>query len=60
MVLYRLMQTLHIFFCSGLLRFEDIDGSVWIGANCREEEVGYQWSDGKPFVYYNWFPGLFS
>ncbi|XP_022330695.2 macrophage mannose receptor 1-like isoform X2 [Crassostrea virginica] len=44
-------------FIAGLLRFEDIDGSVWIGANCREEEVGYQWSDGKPFVYYNWFPG---
>lgn len=40
------------------MRFEAADGSVWIGANCREEGVGYQWTDGEPFVYYNWFPGI--
>lgn len=49
---YRLM------FILGLLRFEAADGSVWIGANCREEGAGYQWTDGEPFVYYNWFPGI--
>lgn len=43
-------------FIAGLLRFEAADGSVWIGANCREEGAGYQWTDGEPFVYYNWFP----
>ncbi|XP_061173496.1 macrophage mannose receptor 1-like [Saccostrea echinata] len=44
-------------FITGVLKSIDVDGSVWIGANSRTEGVGFQWTDGDPFVYYNWFPG---
>ncbi|XP_062571892.1 macrophage mannose receptor 1-like [Saccostrea cucullata] len=44
-------------FITGVLKSIDVGGSVWIGANSRTEGVGFQWTDGDPFVFYNWFPG---
>lgn len=31
--------------------------AFWIGANSRTDGEGFKWSNGAPFVFYNWFPG---
>ncbi|XP_052701321.1 macrophage mannose receptor 1-like [Crassostrea angulata] len=30
--------------------------AFWIGANSRTDGEGFKWSNGAPFVFYNWFP----
>ncbi|XP_033624617.1 macrophage mannose receptor 1-like [Asterias rubens] len=30
---------------------------VWIGANDVLQEGGWEWSDGSPFKFINWYPG---
>ena len=31
--------------------------SFWLGANDREEGMGWRWSDGSSFAYFNWENG---
>ncbi|XP_041458281.1 macrophage mannose receptor 1-like isoform X1 [Lytechinus variegatus] len=35
----------------------DIEGDVWIGFSDEGSNGQYHWTDGKPAVYVNWFPG---
>ncbi|XP_030828651.1 macrophage mannose receptor 1 [Strongylocentrotus purpuratus] len=35
----------------------DITGDVWIGFSDSGSNGQYHWTDGKPAVYTNWFPG---
>jgi hypothetical protein len=42
----------------GVLQSSNEYVTVWIGANSRAEGRGLRWSDGSPFSFYNWFPGI--
>lgn len=44
-------------YISGFLHSSKDDYSAfWIGANSRTDGEGFKWSNGAPFVFYNWFP----
>ena len=32
---------------------------IWNGANARDLQAGWQWSDSAPFNYFNWEAGRF-
>ncbi|CAH1796015.1 unnamed protein product [Owenia fusiformis] len=46
-------------FVNALLQVGAASGGLafWIGANDRDLEGGWQWSDGSPFRYWNWNNG---
>lgn len=47
-----------IMYTSGFLHSSKDDYlAFWIGANSRTDGEGFKWSNGAPFVFYNWFPG---
>jgi len=41
----------------GLLNTATSHMIYWIGANDRDQNKGWQWSDGSPFFYLHWNTG---
>ena len=56
----KILQQVLIWLFTGFLHSSKTDYfTLWIGSNTRKDGSGFGWSDGSPFVFYNWFPGNF-
>ncbi|XP_055958871.1 uncharacterized protein LOC126830395 [Patella vulgata] len=50
-------EQIHIQATLGSSQFAYLEDNLWIGGSDRNDEGGWEWSDGSPFRYLNWHPG---